>query len=156
MSILESSSPDSVPTQLAGRGRRLVAFLLDAVIFAIGPLLDVVLRTAGQPSVGNALRLLWTVAVLAVQVWLLATRGQTIGKILLQMAIVDVDTKLPPGFLRASVIRQGFQGLLGQLYPLAFLAFIVVDSLFIFTPTRRCLHDRFARTEVIAVDRDWR
>jgi uncharacterized RDD family membrane protein YckC len=156
MSIIETALTEVVTAPLAGRGRRLVAFVIDSVIVLAGSVLEGILRGAGQPSTGKMLGGLWMLAVVLVQVWLLAVRGQSIGKILLKMAIVDLDTKLPPGFLRASVIRQGVQAILAQLYPVALLGFMTVDSLLIFTSSRRCLHDRFARTEVITVGRDWR
>src|SRR3954462_2973843 len=103
MSIIEADLQADAPAQLAGRGRRLIGFLIDGLSFAIGALLTGLCRDAGQPALGVALGVFSMLTVIVLQVWLLAVRGQTIGKILLRMAIVDVDTKLPPGFLRASV-----------------------------------------------------
>ncbi len=151
MSIVEAQATEVITAQLAGRGRRLNAFLVDVVFALIAIALAEVFRQARIPF----LDVLPDLAFAVFQSWLLAIRGQTVGKILLKIAIVDPELKIPPGFIRASLFRYGVQGVLSQVYPLGFFVFTVVDSLFIFTPSRRCLHDRMARTEVIAVGDDW-
>lgn len=85
------------------------------------------------------------------QWWGLAVRGQTLGKQLLGIQIVDMSGR-PAGFLRAVVLRSWVFGLLaglaqgclrvpGALVPIA-------DALFIFSAERRCLHDYVAGTWV--------
>ncbi|HEY3450778.1 MAG TPA: RDD family protein [Myxococcales bacterium] len=86
-----------------------------------------------------------------VQCWGLAVRGQTIGKRLLGIQIVDQFDR-PGGFVRALLVRswvfgflvalvQGWVGPAGALIPL-------IDVLLIFLADRRCLHDYLAGTRV--------
>ena len=157
MTLLTETVPtETVTARLAGRGRRLGAVVIDGVIGLTGSALSGLFLAAGLRTLADWTPPLWLLLTTGVQIWLLALRGQTVGKALLKIAIVDPESKLPPGFLRSSVIRQGPHAILLQVFPKAFLVFFVSDSLFIFTPSRRCIHDRLARTEVIEVGRDWR
>ena len=76
---------------------------------------------------------------------LLAISGQTLGKKLLMIRIVSESGKLP-GFLQAVVMRNWLRFAF-SLIP--FFAFI--DVLFIFSDSRRCLHDYMAGTKVISL-----
>ena len=88
----------------------------------------------------------WTPALLVVGQWyLLATSGQTIGKKLLMIRIVSESGSLP-GFLRAVVLRNWVRALL-SLIPF----FGLIDVLFIFSDSRKCLHDYIAGTKVVGV-----
>jgi uncharacterized RDD family membrane protein YckC len=133
-----------VECQLARRTTRLVGFLIDVAIFAIASAVKVPLRIAGFDALGSVVSGLLTAALGGVSIWLLAVRGQTLGKVFLKIAIVDKDSKLPPGFLRTSVIRQGPQSVLSLRYPLLGFVYTVIDGLFIWSKTRRCIHDRLA------------
>jgi uncharacterized RDD family membrane protein YckC len=79
--------------------------------------------------------------------WLLAARGQTLGKWLLGIRIVRGHGE-PATFGRLLGLRYaplfaiGAVPMVGQLFGLA-------DALFIFAADRRCLHDRIADTIVI-------
>jgi hypothetical protein len=86
-----------------------------------------------------------------VQCWGLAVRGQTIGKRLFRIQVVDQYDR-PAGFVKAVLLRswvfgflvalaQGWTGPVGALIPL-------LDVLLIFGPERRCLHDYLAGTRV--------
>ena len=79
----------------------------------------------------------------------------SIGKCSLKIAIAEQETNLPPGYIRAAVIRSGPQTVLSMVFPIAALAYIVIDGLFIFSKSRQCLHDRLARTVVIVGTREW-
>jgi hypothetical protein len=94
-----------------------LAFTIDLLLYLMTQVPEYLLRGSPQSRVGtSATALLW-VALGIGQVWLLAVRGQTVGKILLKIAIVDRGTNLPPGFLRAAVIRQGPQQVLTVIRP---------------------------------------
>ena len=114
------------------------------------------------PCLGALAALLGWAAILAGQVWLLVVRGQTIGKKAMGIYIMRSDGGLPHvgwlllrefaipaavGLLRwgghrdPTAIGQAFQALLGFAW--------IIDSLFIFSPTRRCLHDLVAGTHVV-------
>ena len=86
---------------------------------------------------------------LALQSYLLVTRGQTIGKALLGMRIVR------PGGDKASIarvigLRYGL-GFLFNLFLTVGMIFGLADMLLIFRKSRRCLHDSIADTLVIRV-----
>jgi uncharacterized RDD family membrane protein YckC len=90
------------------------------------------------------------VAVFVVQVWMLSTRGQTIGKRLLGVRIVGYTDDANPGFLRAVGLRAVVPGLLGMIPGIGFV-FSLIDVCFIFREDRRCVHDFIAGTKVVAV-----
>ena len=170
---------DSSP-QLANRLRRLGARIIDVVIVAVvmlvggfffegkgflDPILEQMMRSSdsGVEEVG-LVALVWTfmsdtlLTLLLVEIftfvllngYLLAKRGQTIGKILLQIRIVDFYTGEVPKLRFSLVMREGglyllgFFGILGMLIDF-------VDKLVIFGESRRCLHDYWAFTKVIDV-----
>ncbi len=95
-------------------------------------------------------------ALLGIQIFLLSSRGQSLGKILLGVRVVRADHDEPPGFLRAWLLRElpsgAIQGML-QLVPIVgfFLrfAFVTTNYLMIFREDRRCLHDFIAGTRVV-------
>lgn len=97
-------------------------------------------------------------ALLAVQVWLLSTRGQSIGKLLLRIRIVRFSDGGKPGILNAWLLREVPMTAIGIM--LGFLPFIgpvlirpafhVTDWCLIFRPDQRCLHDLIAGTRVVA------
>ncbi len=151
---------EEVPVvEAATRWSRLAARLIDGLVcFAPLPLLFF-------PYLGSVAALLGFVAILAEQVWLLVTRGQTLGKKAMDIAIIRSDGGVPPvpwllvrefaiplavGIMRygghsdPSPAGKAFQFLLGFVW--------LIDSLFIFSPTRRCLHDLVADTHVVKVD----
>lgn len=95
-------------------------------------------------------------ALLGIQIFLLTSRGQSLGKILLGVRVVRADDGEKPGFLRVWLLRElpsgAIQGML-QLLPVVgfFLrfAFVTTNYLMIFREDRRCLHDFIAGTRVV-------
>ena len=86
----------------------------------------------------------------AVNTYLLANRGQTVGKFLLKIRIVDYYTEEIPKLRFSLVLREGIMTLLNLFGFLgAFIA--LVDVLFIFATNKRCLHDYWAFTKVVSV-----
>ena len=149
----------SAAPSLAGRGRRLVATLIDALLvpaFAILLMLATgVLEHAqdwapgGRPILRMVLLGLTSYALL--NLWLLWRRGQTVGKALLGIAIVDAKTGA-----RAALWRLFLRGLffptlyLIALPPYAAL-FPLIDQTLIFRKDRRCGHDWVSGTAVVRV-----
>jgi uncharacterized RDD family membrane protein YckC len=142
------------PGALAGRGRRLAASLVDGLL--IGILLAVLaiflapgLFTGAQPPflkmvfLGFITLSLWV----ALNYPLLARNGQTIGKKALGIKIVRSDFS-PCKVGRIFGLRFLVPGLINQI-PLAGALFALVDVLFIFQESRRCLHDLIADTVVV-------
>ncbi len=142
---------------LAGRGTRLVATICDGLIggFAFW-LVALVTPLTWTPAPGVGLvRFVATNGVVGIVLffvlhgYLLATRGQTIGKSLLKVRIVRSD---------------GSQASLGRIIGLRYLPttvislipvvgglYAIIDSLLIFRESRRCLHDNIADTIVVKV-----
>lgn len=142
--------------ELAGRWIRLAAVLLDSVIgfFVMMPGI-IVLSLAGSFShpespntplllAGFGILGLCALALIAFQLFLLITRGQTIGKKLLGIRIVTFDTEANPGFVKVFLLRIVANAIIGFL-PL----YGIVDILFIFRDDRRCIHDLLAGTKVV-------
>lgn len=144
------------PDELAGRLERLGAVLIDALIGIIPGVAALAYSGGLQPLLkGQPLTTQQALLVagwswgsfLAINSYLLFKRGQTIGKYLLDVRIVDLQGRIAPfwrvillRYLLISVVAQ--LGVLGQLLS-------VVDCLLIFQKSRRCLHDILAGTRVI-------
>ncbi|MFG6414477.1 RDD family protein [Roseateles sp. DC23W] len=142
---------------LAGRGTRLLAAIVDALI-AGGvawaalkvPLLDSLAFNAGSPGLGSwraGSTLLGLGVFLLVQGWPLLARGQTLGKMLLQIRIVRCDGSKPEAW-RLLGLRYGI-GIATNLNPVVAMVYGLIDSLLIFRESRQCLHDTIADTKVI-------
>lgn len=83
-----------------------------------------------------------------VQVWLLSTRGQTLGKLFTRIRIVRIGTDENPGFVHSVLLRDWVFSLFA-LIPVVGNIISVVDACFIFRSDQRCLHDLFAGTRVV-------
>lgn len=81
--------------------------------------------------------------------YLLATRAQTIGKLALGIRVVRSDGS-PVSAGRLIGLRYGVGALTGVV-PAVAQIYGIVDALFIFHTSRRCLHDRIADTIVIKI-----
>ena len=151
-----------VDAELAGRGRRLAASLVDALIImaiTLPPawLTGYLMMVGDAKRGGDPVPLGWTVGWLAagiltyavVQGFPLYRDGQTWGKKLLGIRIVGLDGRIP-GLLRLLVLRH-FVGTAIAQVPLVGPLYTVVDALFVFTHDRRCIHDLIARTRVVKV-----
>lgn len=94
------------------------------------------------------LALVLGLGLLVVNIAMLVQRGQTIGKRVMAIRIVDVEQDVNPGWVRTIILRSVVNAcitmvpILGGLYSL-------VDILFIFGKDRRCIHDLIATTRVI-------
>ena len=141
---------------LASRGARLGGALIDAVISLVviipmmllmGILADMY---AGLPMTFNQQIILFVVAwsfFLVINGYLLYTRGQTIGKLIVKTKIVDLNGNLP-GFGKLFLLRYIVFGLLAQI-PIVGELLSLVNALFIFREDHRCLHDHLAGTRVV-------
>lgn len=90
----------------------------------------------------------FTVLILTlIQVWLIASRGQTIGKILMKIKIVDELSGEKSTFFRSVILRSVLVKYIG--YNIVGSLLFFVDLVFLFTKKNRTLHDRLAKTLVI-------
>jgi uncharacterized RDD family membrane protein YckC len=149
----------SEPFELASRGSRLGAAMLDGICFLI-PLVPVIMlwvavfmrrANAAQEarSLGPFMALggLLVLGVVIYDLVLLYRNGQTIGKKLCGIKIVRTNGA------RASLARifwlRGFVNGLPGAIPLIGRFYALVDILFIFGNARRCVHDYIADTIVV-------
>ena len=141
---------------LAGRGLRLVGAIIDTVILlALWWVVDMLTPLnlySPQMAEAGALTLagysLVSVLLLAlVNGWLLATRGQTVGKMLLGMRITRRDGTAAD-MLRLVGLRYGLSTLI-TVVPIVGAVYSLVDALMIFRADRRCIHDMIADTIVV-------
>ncbi|HXI57609.1 MAG TPA: RDD family protein [Polyangia bacterium] len=153
----------SADAPLANRGARLGAILLDGLImlpalvpFGVGGYLARAAAVDGRPGAPGSgammamgLGALLLLAVFIYQIYLLATRGQTLGKRWMKIRIVKLDGS-NPGFVAAVLLRAGVNGIISGIPYLGGL-YALIDALFIFRDDRRCVHDLIAGTRVIAV-----
>jgi uncharacterized RDD family membrane protein YckC len=148
------------PYELAGRGTRLVAAILDGLLAIATALPGFILLYDFLNSVDSKKESdLWLavgvmvvgVLVLAIYQWyLIATRGQSLGKKWLHIRIVKLDGSMP-GFVNGVLLRGWVMSLITNI---PYVGGIVglVDPLLIFGQERRCLHDLIASTQVIVGD----
>jgi uncharacterized RDD family membrane protein YckC len=148
---------------LASLGKRFLGALIDgfAGLLFIGPGYGLMIAGAvsspdsSEPPVasmlGAGLALLGVLALLGLQIFLLATRSQTIGKLLMKTQIWDTTIGQPAGFVKSFVIRLFANGLIGGI-PCIGLIYTIVDICFIFREDRRCVHDLLASTVVLDIE----
>lgn len=170
-----SAHPPAVPTMapggtqdalasggevLAGRWERLGAVLIDSILGCLvaAPGFGMMMAAGffshpDSPNVvllgaGVGLLCLAALAFLIFQIYLLVTRGQTLGKKWLGIKIVTFETEENPGFVKTILLRVVVNGLIGAV-PVIGGIYSLVDALFIFRDDRRCIHDFIAGTKVV-------
>jgi uncharacterized RDD family membrane protein YckC len=144
--------------QLASRGKRLAAAIIDIIIFL--PLVIIIASPLGlidtevteEPppfDLEQTLQLfiIGQVLFLLVQGYLLHSRGQTIGKVLLKIQIVATNGDML-GLGKLYFVRYFVFSLLAQI-PVIGAVVALANILFIFGKEKKCLHDRLAGTKVI-------
>ena len=132
--------PKPVPvieTTLASRGSRFLAAVVDTAAALVVYLASFALN---EPT----LFFLGILALAAVQIYFLSVQGQTIGKMVMSVKVVKIDTDKNGGFVPNVLLRAVLNGILGFI-PL----YSLVDVLFIFREDRRCIHDLIASTKVV-------
>ncbi len=122
----------------AERGTRLLAAIIDSAC-SIGVYILAILT--GEPM----LLFMGLTGLAAYQVYLLSTFGQTIGKKVMNIKIVKIDTDENGGLVTNVLIRGVLNGIIGLT-----LIYVIVDILFIFRDDRRCIHDLIAGTRVVS------
>jgi uncharacterized RDD family membrane protein YckC len=141
---------------LAGRGERLGAAILDSLIgllwvVPIWMFLGIfsAIRGGHQPplqitAVGALMSLL---AYVVVNGYFLNATGQSLGKKMVGIRIVSLDDS-NPGLGKLLLLRIAPISL-AALIPVVGQVVSMLDALFIFSRQRRCLHDLLAGTKVV-------
>ena len=139
-------------SQLADRGTRLGAAMLDFLISIVSIIPGIILISASDTDQGEGFG--WALIIIAflglsvVQMVILVKHGQTIGKRALKIRIVRVSDESTPGFVKVVLLRIWVSSFISGI-PYVGVIFWIVDGLFIFRDDRRCLHDLIANTKVI-------
>jgi uncharacterized RDD family membrane protein YckC len=143
--------------QLADRGLRVAAVIIDTAILMA--LFWVIARftplNVFRPSMAQAgLITKLGVQILSLSVfafvngYLLATRGQTVGKKLLGIRIVRSNGDAA-SLVRLLALRYGVGYLVAALHVALLFVYSMADCLMFFRADRRCLHDVIADTIVV-------
>lgn len=161
MATREPRASIASESELPSRWIRLWAAIIDLLILwpitiPLGLLLHAILRdrsigidTANTPVLSNLLDLMIAlIAYLILNGQLLTKYGQTIGKYACKIKIVDMDDRHLPTLGHILLLRILVLSLFAQI-PVLGVAVILIDSLMIFTPNKRCLHDYIASTIVV-------
>ena len=144
------------PLPLAASSTRLFAKLIDMAVTVVVYLSFQVLLDGGvdggePPSL--AVSLLTLAFVVVYEVGMVATRGGTIGKLLLGARVVDANGVSPPP-VRAAFLRwlPNAVAIVPLIGPVAAMAMVLASLLWIFTdPARRSIFDRVGETFVARV-----
>jgi uncharacterized RDD family membrane protein YckC len=151
-----AASPMGAGGPPADRVKRLVATLLDGLIFGVTAAMAFGLGFVsgagfhwgvGLLSGFGLMSIVW-LGMLVCQCYLLAVRGQTIGKIVMGLRIVRFEDGGNPGFVKAVLLRTFLWALITAV-PVVGTLIGVVGILFIFRDDQRCLHDHIAGTRVV-------
>tara|TARA_R100000656_G_scaffold97110_1_gene70489 strand:- start:35 stop:538 length:504 start_codon:yes stop_codon:yes gene_type:complete len=147
---------DDSEKPLASRWARLGASLIDSIIMMI-IVLPVMYLTGGFDGVMDgrqpgfvyslAMGVLGVVIFFIINYRSLVTNGQTVGKKVLEIKIVDLNGNVP-AFQSHLLVRYAVYFLPGQV-PFVGQLFNLINILFIFTKEKRCIHDLVAKTKVV-------
>ncbi|MDR0901588.1 MAG: RDD family protein [Opitutaceae bacterium] len=141
----------------ASAGDRMVAAFIDGLVWMLSLLplwFCAMLHLSGAEISKEFLKLSIIFASITfglafiIQGWLLATRGQSIGKSIMHVRVVLLSSgDEPPGLVAGVLVRWLAMRLL-YVVPIVPIA----DFIFLFREERRCLHDYVAGTRVIVID----
>lgn len=128
----------------AERWRRLAAWFVDLPLSPFAFVAGMLIADLGAPAMVSLALLVLGIVGVPYQVVLLRQEGQTVGKRLLRIRIVDEETGLKATVFSNVVLRYFVNWLLTLIPP-----YLVIDHAFIFAKNRRCLHDYLAGTKVV-------
>ena len=128
----------------AERWKRLAAWLVDLPLSPAAFVAGIFSADMGGPAIATLALLVLGIVGVPYQVALLRREGQTVGKFLLRIRIVDEETGVK-GTLYSNVVLRYFVNWLLIMIP----PYVVIDHAFIFAKNRRCVHDYLAGTKVV-------
>lgn len=155
--------------ELASRWKRFAGNLIDSFLVALAalPFYAGLLFTymyinpeyVDQPVtvmselVETAVFFVWfAVMFIVINGYLLANRGQTVGKMLLKTKIVSDEGKLVP--LSSLLLKRYVWVWIMQLIPIVGRLGNLINALAIFRENKKCIHDDIAGTKVIDVSHE--
>ena len=140
-------------SEQARRSTRLAAAIVDSLILGVVfwavffQQFEEIADPAAEWWVMPLVTLGLSVLFILINGFLLAKHGQTVGKKLLGLRIVRTDGS-PASLARLAGLRYGV-GFLISAVPMVGVMYGLVDALFIFRASHKCLHDNIADTIVI-------
>lgn len=156
-------NPMSAPVatrRVADLGKRLLGAIVDGLIglVFVGPGYAMMIAGSssdgGEPGgiavVGLVVVVVGALALMGMQIYLLATRSQSIGKYVMKTQIVDFESGRPASFVSTFVLRGIVSGLIGGI-PCVGAIYSIADICFIFRGDHRCIHDLLAKTQVVDI-----
>ena len=154
--LAESTPPPG--GELASLSARFLGSFIDSVIgliviyallFAAG-IWDQVIAPTTSPIVPVQIAVIGLLGFLTLHGYTLATRGQTLGKVVMKTRIVSVVNGEILPLWKVVALRYLPLTLVGVIPFVGSFAGLI-DALFVFRQDRRCLHDFVAGTRVIAI-----
>jgi len=151
------SNIKSSEVELASRWARFVASFIDALIMGVvvgifayftGGFDMLLGEIESSLSYEIGIVLLSIVVFIAINYKLLITKGQTVGKKVFNIQVVDLEDNVPTkkSLLNRYLVYMGIQHI-----PVIGGIFAFINVLFIFGKEKRCIHDISAKTKVIKV-----
>ena len=155
-SNLEVPIYESVENELASRWMRFWGVCIDALISIVilGPIMyfsgfwERVMSDSLSISETVGFALAGFVVSFLVNGYLLATKGQTVGKLLVGTKIVSVETNEIIPLWKVYLLRYVPMFLAAQV-PVIGSLISMADGLFVFRKDKRCIHDLIAGTQVV-------
>lgn len=162
------STPQQAPTKRSSQrryptadlGKRFLGALLDGlvgfVVIVPGYAMMIMATIANERNpgpmffIGIGILILGALAIFIAQIYLLVTRSQTIGKMLIKTKIMCIETNQPADATKTILLRAFVNGLIGGI-PCVGIIYTIVDICYIFSDGHRCIHDRIAGTWVADV-----
>lgn len=131
---------------LATPSARILATFIDGVLgwpFALTPTVLDLFGNSTVTLIGAIIAMIGLLALAVAEIYCLATRSATIGKLIMKIYIADAASGQPANWVQTILLRGFVWGLL------AWIPFVaIVDVLFLFRQDRRTLHDMLAKTLV--------
>ena len=145
----DEMQPEQPATNLASPWARLAAVIIDILLYVVlSGVLFFILESGKQDPAVTAFTIIGAnLGLFIVQMILLGIRGQTVGKMLLRIRIVDANTGQHPGWARIVLLRTVVNWVLSGI-PFIGQIYWLVDSLFIFRADHRTIHDMIGGTRV--------
>ena len=142
-------------SNLASRWIRLWASIIDAIILMLITI-PILYFTGGVEQIRDGIEptflyssligLAGLLGFYLINIKLLLTKGQTVGKKVLDIKIVDLNDNLPK---KIHLFRRYFIYFIPTYIPVIGAWLSIIDLLFIFGKEKRCVHDLIGKTKVV-------
>jgi len=155
-SELENPEHNFMGYELASRGARLGAAIIDSIIGAAVTLPVMFATGIWDKALGGSISIVETVLMagfgflmfILIHGYFLMKNGQTVGKKIVGTKIVSVDSNKILPFGRVLVYRY-LPITVASNFPVVGQLLMTIDTLFILGKSKRCVHDQIAGTRVI-------